>query len=395
MSPHTSAKYFLTFALATPLLPACGEGGGAAGTTGPDAAGVDAAPGQPDTAVAIPDAAPDAAVAIPDAAPDAAPLPDAATLVPDASAAPDAAPIPDAAPPPVFPLDHPVPASCLGDLSPGEKRVFSEGFAGGTEGAAFGPDGLYVSLPHGNEIRRIGSDGVATVFAHVPVPIGLAFLSDGRLAVAAAGDSNDVGVPDGSVHLIARDGTDSVLATGIDSPNFITVLSDDSLLVADDFDTRVWHVTLDGQVEAALSAVPSPNGMGFTVARDALFVASTFTVAGELWRYPVDANELPIEAEAQLFASAGIGQTQDGLAIDRFDQIYVARNVPGRIVRYRPDGAGDGTGEPVEVAAGLRTPASLAFGRGAGFDPCSLYVTELLGTRIWRIAVGAEGQARP
>ena len=43
------------------------------------------------------------------------------------------------------------------------------------------------------------------------------------------------------------------------------------------------------------------------------------------------------------------------------------------------------------VAGGLGSPASLAFGRGQGFDPCSIYVTQLFGDQILRVAVGAEG----
>ena len=43
------------------------------------------------------------------------------------------------------------------------------------------------------------------------------------------------------------------------------------------------------------------------------------------------------------------------------------------------------------VAEGLGFPASLAFGRGAGFDPCSLYVTQLQQDLLQRVYVGGRG----
>jgi hypothetical protein len=87
----------------------------------------------------------------------------------------------------------------------------------------------------------------------------------------------------------------------------------------------------------------------------------------------------------------GAGATLDGVAVDAQDRIYVAANVCGQILRVN----GVGTGAPETFATGLRTPASLAFGAAPGFDPCSLYVTELLGQRVWRIAVGAPAAPLP
>lgn len=349
---------------------------------GTDAAGTDAA--------ATP--TPDAAAAMPDATP--APVSDASPPEPDAAAAPepDATPAPDAAlAPPSLPLDHPVPATCRGDLAPGEKVVFHEGFPAGSEGIAAGPDALYVSSPRSDTVWRLAPDGTRTVFAEVPDPLGMAFLSDGRLAVADIGATNNVGVADGGVVLIALDGTVTRIATGMESPNFVTVLPDDSLLVSDDFVTHIWHVTLDGEVTAVVDDVPSPNGMAFNRARDRLLVVSTFSPGGEITSFPVDAAGLPIAAEAQRLMENGPGLTQDGVALDAHDHLYVARNVAGQIVRHRADG----TGEPVVVATDLRTPASIAFGRAPDFDPCSIYVTELFGNRVWRIAVGDEGAPLP
>lgn len=326
-----------------------------------------------------------------DAAPgDAAAAPDLAA--PSDAAAPDMA-APDLAAPDMAAPDMaaPDPNACHDDLAPGEKVVFYDGFPQGSEGITAGPDALYVSTPDSGEVWRLTPDGGATVFAQVPNALGLAFLSDGRLAVADIGESNEAGIVDGSVYLVDPDGTATEIATGIDSPNFVLVLPDDSLLVSDDFDTRVWHVALDGTVTPALTQVPSPNGMALNLARDALFVVSTFTNLGEISVYPLDAQGLPDEAAGQVLWQNGAAMAQDGVALDAEGRLYVARNIRGAIARH----SADGTGEPQIVADGLRTPASLAFGRGPSFDPCSLYVTELLGTRIWRISLGVAGAPLP
>jgi gluconolactonase len=334
------------------------------------------------------DAAPGGSGGTPDAVSpmDVGPL-DSTPVAPDAadSATPDAGA-------PTYPLNHPVDEACADDLRPGEAVVFAEGFARGAEGIAAGPDALYVSSPRAGEIRRVLPDGTSMPFVTLPDALGLAFLSDGRLAVADIGASNEPGLPDGGVWLVEPEGTATKIVSGLDSPNFVTVLPDDSLLVSDDFDTRVWHVGLDGAVAPALESVPSPNGMALDRARTHLWVVSTFTPDGELSRYPLGPDGLPVEAEGTVVARGGAGITQDGVALDAFDQLYVARNVANTLARHAPDAPES----PVLLKPeGLRTPASLVFGRAPGFDPCSLYVTELFGTRVWRVAVGAPGAPLP
>ncbi len=326
--------------------------------------------------------------------PDAGVAGDAQAPGPADAAPPDAAP-PDAAPdagPPLIPLEHPVSAACRGDLRPGEKVVFSQGFANGIEGVAFGPGGaLYVSEPRGGRVWKLDAAGAASELADVPHVIGLAPTADGALLAADGGESNDVAELDGAVWRLDAAGAKTRFAEGIATPNFITPLPDGGALVSDDFDTQVFHVAPGGAVRPLLTDVPSPNGMAFGPGRQGFYVASTFTPRGEITRFEVGADGLPDPGRRRVLFEIGAGATLDGLAVDEHDQVYVAANVRGSILRVR----GDGAGEPVPVATGLRTPASLAFGVGADFDPCSLYVTELLGDRVWRIAVGATGLPLP
>lgn len=134
--------------------------------------------------------------------------------------------------------------------------------------------------------------------------------------------------------------------------------------------------------------VESPNGMAYSPDGKRLYVASTFTQKAQLTRYDVDAAGMPIEASAIEIAHLGPGATPDGIAVSADDHVYIAANLAGKI--WRVPGAVDGL-QDAELVAEMPYPASLAFGRGPGFDPCSLYATQLLADGIIRIAVGVQG----
>jgi gluconolactonase len=275
------------------------------------------------------------------------------------------------------------PSVCFDDIAPGEVQVFFDGFSG-SEGISFGPDGL-LYVGGGGKIWRFDAQGVRTELAEVPNPLGLAPAPDG-VWVASKGPSDSPAVVDGGVYRVTTDGTVTALSLLIPSPNAIVEAANGTLLTSDDFDTRVWRVDADGTTSEWLTEVPSPNGLAYSPDRTVLYIASTFTDAGEVWAWDVDADGLPIGAGRQI-ASLGPSATNDGLAVDANGLVYVAANLEHRIVIIDPAG-----GEPVNLAAeGMLTPASLAFGNGEGFDPCSIYVTELLGSKILRIGVGVPG----
>lgn len=273
--------------------------------------------------------------------------------------------------------------ACWTDLAVGETMVFYKGFADGSEGISFGADGLlYVSTD--TNVWRLDAMAQATVFATMPSPLGMAALADGGLIVASIGENK---VPDGAVYRVASDGGATMIAAGIDDPNFVAIMPDGSALVSDDFDTRVFRVTLDGQVTTVLS-VESPNGMAYSPDGKRLYVASTFTQEAQLTRYDVDAAGLPIEASAVEILHLGPGATPDGIAVSEDDHVYVAANLAGKI--WRVDGAAAGL-QDGELVADMPYPASLAFGRGPGFDPCSIYATQLLADGVVRVSVGVRG----
>lgn len=273
---------------------------------------------------------------------------------------------------------------CFDDLAIGEAEVFFDGFTAGSEGIAFGPDGkLYVTS--GGRLWRFDADGTRTDFAGVHRGLGVAPVADGVL-VAGAGDSAVGSILDGSLFFVGTDGVVETVVDGLPTPNFVTVMPDGSALVSDDFVTNVWRVTRDGVVSDVLTDIASPNGMGYSPDGRYLYVVSTFTSRGEITRFSVGPDGLPDGIERVEIAEMGDGSTPDGMAVDALGRVYVAANIQNRIARMNPDGS-----DVVDIATGLSTPASLAFGNGEGFDPCSLYVTSLFGSTILRVNVGVSG----
>jgi gluconolactonase len=335
------------------------------------------------------DAAPGGSGGTPDAVSpmDVGPL-DSTPVAPDAadSATPDAGA-------PTYPLNHPVDEACADDLRPGEAVVFAEGFARGAEGIAAGPDALYVSSPRAGEIRRVLPDGTSMPFVTLPDALGLAFLSDGRLAVADIGASNEPGLPDGGglARGAGRHGDEDRQRTGQPQLRHGPPRRQPAGL------GRLRHPRVArrprwrGRARAGERPLTQRHG-----ARP-----RTHAPVGGLHLHARRRAE-SVSARSRWLAGrggghgrrarGGAGITQDGVALDAFDQLYVARNVANTLARHAPDAPES----PVLLKPeGLRTPASLVFGRAPGFDPCSLYVTELFGTRVWRVAVGAPGAPLP
>lgn len=283
------------------------------------------------------------------------------------------------------------PSNCWDDLEVGTFEVLYDGFADGSEGVSFTTDGRLIvstTVDGDGTLWNLSASGEATVFAEVPYALGLAPRADGGLWVASIGELMQ---PDGAVYRVSAEGEPTLVATGIDSPNFATVAPDGSVLISDDFDTRVFRVDEQGQVSTVIADVSSPNGMAYSPSGDAFYVASTFSSDGELTRYDVDGDGLPIEDTAVEILHTGTGSFNDGIAVGADGSVFVLANLAGEI--WRVDGSATSLQDGEIVAEGLSSPASMAFGRGEDFDPCSAYITELMGTRVVRVSLGVEGAA--
>ena len=259
-------------------------------------------------------------------------------------------------------------------------RVFATGFTGGTEGVTFSPDGrLFVSK--GDEVAEVYPDGSHQIVASVPAEVGLAWWN-GELIVA----SGDAGQPDGLGGIYAVDvdtGASRVLTSGIANANFPTVTPWGTLLVSTpSADEEIVEVNIDGDVSLWTDAVSSPNGMVFSADGTQLFIASTFVNPAPLWEVPVVEGAA---GEPRQLVSWGPGVAPDGVAMGASGDVYIAQNLAGRIDRVTP------AGEETALAEGVQFAASAAFGVGADWDPCALYVTSLFSDELYVVGVGEAG----
>lgn len=286
----------------------------------------------------------------------------------------------DSTPPaPLFEAPDP---ACRGD-APGTVEVFYTGFAR-SEGAAFGPDGLlYVTAD--NALWRFTADGTPTRVVELSQALGLAPTPTG-LAVARQGEPYPPTLVDGGLTLVEGSGQVTELSTAIESGNAVMRLDSGDFIVADNIAAKLQLVTTTGETRLLDADVPSPNGLGYSPDHRNIYVASTFTTRGQLTRFDVGADGLPVAASATVIAELGPRSTPDGIVIDAKGRVYVAANLQSKLVRVDP-----ATGEKRDVITGLNSPASMAFGAGPGFDPCSLYVTSLFGPMVYRVVLDGPG----
>jgi len=273
-------------------------------------------------------------------------------------------------------------AQCWDDMAPGEKVIFANGFSG-TEGIAINNAGqMFVSA--GDSIVLIDSTGswdvVATGFINA---VGIAFEKTGELFVCEFGNSSLATQIDGEIYRMSPSYALTQVATGIANPNFLTYTPKQTFLISDASTDEIFEITSQGAL-TTWSPVESPNGMVYSPGRDALYVAGTFAAGGPVYKADLDIQGDPVSWET--IALIGNLSLPDGIAIDLNGMIYVTENALGKITMIDPVST-----VKTEIASGMLTPASMAFGKTPNFDPCSLYVTELLGPRIWRIAIGTPG----
>lgn len=273
-------------------------------------------------------------------------------------------------------------SACWDDLPAGEVTTFADGFAAGTEGVAFSGGALYVSFPTG--VAQLGPDGVQLASTALDHALGLAPAAGGVLVADPGEFTLDGSGDDGHLRFVDAAGAVTDLAAGMPNPNFVTATPWGDVLVSDDTGDVIYAVDSAGSVRAWLDGVPSPNGMAFSPAGDALYVVSTFTPDPPLWRVPVGVDGSTGTPEVlTTFATAS---APDGVAVDVAGNAWVALNLAGELVRVNPD-----SGEATTFVTDMPTPASLAFGAAADFDPCSLYVSSLYGDTVSRVSTGTAG----
>lgn len=251
------------------------------------------------------------------------------------------------------------------------------GFEGGTEGIAFGPDGtLYVAA--GEQVVTIDVNGEVATFAAAPGVVGLVWWND---ALWATSWRDDLGEENPAlIEITAAGATTRHPLPEVAKPNFLTPTPWGTLLISDDFDTRIFERTAEGVVTVWATDVPSPNGMAFSPEGDVLYVANTFVNPAPIQSFPVSDGAAGTPTTLHAYGPA---TTPDGLAVAETGELLIALNLANRVDVW--DGA-----EVSPLAGDLPTVASIAFGQEP-FNPCAIYVTSLFGDAVWSVPAGLRG----
>jgi RHS repeat-associated protein len=252
-------------------------------------------------------------------------------------------------------------------------------------GLAVGPDGsLYIADSGNSQVRRVGPDGLLTIFAGTGTfgsggdggpaikaslehPTGLALGPDGSLYIADSSDSRVRRVgPDGTITAFAgttRGGFSGdggpATAAALNFPVGLAVGPDGSLYIADEGNFRVRRVGPDGLITTfAGTGVRGFSGDGG----------------------PATAASLRIHCS--------------GLVVGRDGSVYIADSDSSRVRRVGPDGliatfAGTGN-QGFSGDGGPAATASMAIPQGLALGPDgSLYIADSVNSLVRR--VGPEG----
>ncbi|MCC6214769.1 MAG: SMP-30/gluconolactonase/LRE family protein [Polyangiaceae bacterium] len=259
----------------------------------------------------------------------------------------------------------------------GTLETFAE-LTGGSEGIAFAGDVLYAALT-GRGLVRVQTDGTVEEFVEIPSPVGVSPGPGGKVLVC--GKSEDTG--EGVIWSVSAAGERSVLVRGATEPlaltNFVVVAPDGRLVFSDSGGDRVYVAESDGSSpRAAVTTVDYPNGLAFSEDGKTLYIASWSTETVYAASYDGGALGEP-RAHVTGFKSV------DGLVALRGGDLVLVTSGDG-VLRVAPDG----TARTLAPSSLLQVPANGALGTGE-YGKRWLYVTNLLGRSIARVAVDGEG----
>jgi len=255
-------------------------------------------------------------------------------------------------------------------------NIYVPTFGFNTKGAISGNAVLFVISPNGNVLRKV------TIQNSSPHMLGLAFNPfNSDLLVLDFGAGNVLKVD-------PRTGASSVCAGPIANSglNALTFDRSGNAYVSDSFNGVIWKVPpncgsysawssdpLLGNGAGALTPPFGANGVEFNTAGTTLFVANT--AFHQIIQIPFNKNGTA--GKASIFIT-GIN-APDGIAVDRYDNIWICANQEdeivvidktGKVIAKRGDFRGIGQDG---IARGFLFPASLAF----GIDGASVYVSNL------------------
>ncbi len=266
-------------------------------------------------------------------------------------------------------------AAAEGDCTPWTMRTVASGLGSLENLEPDGRGGMLISASSRRAVERLTPDGKTSgVVSDVEAPGGLRVR--GATLFFNTGDSSQSGAlgrNDGTLDTVNLDtGVRSTYARGLTMPNGLVFLPNGDAVVSRSVGTgtgltRV-PVADPSQPQFRWADLDDTNGLAVDPTGTWLYVDETFTLESTVRRIRI-ADPRTIEVVARL-GGGGVPKGLDDLTIDAAGILYITANGAGEVIRLDP-----ATGASCVIAAGLRNPSAVKFGRGPGWPEANLYVS--------------------
>ncbi|MEQ9412099.1 MAG: SMP-30/gluconolactonase/LRE family protein [Fuerstiella sp.] len=276
----------------------------------------------------------------------------------------------------VFSLDEPL-WTARPVTRPGE-------FTPGIEGPACDAAGYIYAVNYQKQgtIGRISPDGSGEVFVTLPdgsVGNGIRFDKDGNFLVADYPQHNIL-----KVNTQTREVTTLAHHSGMNQPNDLAIAPDGTLYASDpnwkNGTGQLWRIDPDGTTTLLAADMGTTNGIDVSPDGKTLYVNES--VQRNVWAFDIQRDRtLTGKRLIRQFPDHGF----DGMRCDVDGNLYIARYGAGTVVKMTPQGE---LLQSVNVL-GAR-PSNVCFG---GPDGCTVYVTEVEGTRLVSFRVDRPGRS--
>jgi sugar lactone lactonase YvrE len=261
-----------------------------------------------------------------------------------------------------------------------EVRVLADGF-GRLESVAINPQGrLYFTESEAGQLLSLRKPGAKpkVVTDGIEGPGGIVFQK--RHVLVGFGDSIEQGAdgaatPEAGILRVGPEtGKSTIFASGLQMANGVA-RSNGVLYASTDFGTGIDRISNKGaDVKINWASLTSPNGIVVDSSGKYLYAAQTFTSSAIQRISIADPTQV---TPAYTAPPEDISGGFDGLARDGKDNLYVAANLGGQILKITGPTSACSLAELPIFPEG---PSALAFGRGDGkFSTHSLFVVTFAG----------------
>ena len=257
-------------------------------------------------------------------------------------------------------------------------------FTPGIEGPACDAQGNVFAVNYQKQgtIGRVSPNGSAEVFVTLPdgsVGNGIRFDKDGNFFVADYPQHNIL-----KVNAVTREITTYAHNDQMNQPNDISMAPDGTLYASDpawkDGTGQLWRIDTDGSTTLLAPDLGTTNGVEVSPDGTTLYVNES--VQRNVWAFDISSERLLKNKRLiRQFDDHGF----DGMRCDVDGNLYITRHGKGTVVKMTPQGE---ILQEINVLG--KKPSNLCFG---GPDGCTIYVTEVDGTRLVSFRVDRPGRS--